>query len=305
MRILVVEDEDSIRTALVRAFTRDGHEVRAAADLGEAQAFVSGWTPDLAVSDLKLPDGNGLDLMDRLRVPFIMLSGYATYDDAVRALRCGAVDFFTKPVAIKDIRAAIGGARRPTGPPTQVIWSEAAAAPIAARQLFSHLSGPLARLAVAELACSAATGRLSVHADERGTRVWLDGANNWAQFTERSAWLTAHGVRLTASPEAVVAVVDKEPETTYDESTERLWSQELVAGRAVQAGSWVTAGSWLLASVQAGAGPFIGLSGRLVTACATCGVSIRTAPESLTQPGVGGEERAGLFDDDGIGSPVA
>ncbi len=305
MRILVVEDEDSIRSALVRAFTRDGHEVRAAADLGEAQGLVSGWTPDLAVSDLKLPDGNGLDLMDRLRVPFIMLSGYATYDDAVRALRCGAVDFFTKPVAIKDIRAAIGGARRPTGPPTQVIWSEPSAAQSGARQLFSHVSGRLARLTVAELACSAEAGRLSIHADERGVRVWLDGANIWSQVPERGAWLAAHGVRLTSSPETVVAVIDKEPESSYDEPAERLWSQELVVGRAVQAGSWVTAGSWLLASVRAGAGPFIGLPERLVTACAACGVSIRTAPESLTQPGVGGEERAGLFDDDGIGSPVA
>jgi len=305
VRILVVEDEDSIRTALVRAFTRDGHEVRAGAGLGEARIVVADWTPDLAVSDLKLPDGNGLDLMAQLGVPFIMISGYATYDDAVRALRCGAVDFFTKPVAIKDVRSAISRARRPQGPPTEVAWSEAAEALVGVRQLLSHVPGRLARLAVAELASSAAAGRLSVHVDQQGVRVWLDGTHALSSTVDRGRWLAAHGIRLALSPESVVAIVDKETSTVYDESAERLWDQELVVGRAVQATTWSTAGSWLLASVRAGAGPFIGLPSQLGTACAACDVSIRTAPEALVQPGVGGEERAGLFDDDGIGSPVA
>jgi DNA-binding response OmpR family regulator len=107
MRLLIVEDEDAIRTALARALASGDNEVRAAASLVEARAVAAEFHPEALLSDLKLPDGSGLDFASECAVPFILMSGYAAFDDAVAALRMGCVDFFTKPVAIKDLRRAL------------------------------------------------------------------------------------------------------------------------------------------------------------------------------------------------------
>ncbi len=105
--------------------------------------------------------------------------------------------------------------------------------------------------------------------------------------------------------EAAIAIVEAEPAMVYNEDAERLWPEELVIGRAVQAQSWHTAGSWLLTVLRAGVGPFAGLSEALRQRCEACGVSVQTAPLSLVQPGVGGDERAGLLAEDGLGAPIA
>lgn len=107
MRLLIVEDEDAIRTALGRALAGGDSEVRTAASLVEARAVAASWPPEALLSDLKLPDGSGLDFASECGVPFVLMSGYAAFDDAVAALRMGCVDFFTKPVAIKDLRRAL------------------------------------------------------------------------------------------------------------------------------------------------------------------------------------------------------
>jgi len=107
MRLLIVEDEAAIRSALARGLAQGGNEVIAAASLAEAREIARTRPPEALLSDLKLPDGSGLDFAGELGVPFIMMSGYASFDDAVAALRMGGVDFFTKPVAIKDLRRAL------------------------------------------------------------------------------------------------------------------------------------------------------------------------------------------------------
>lgn len=305
MQILLIEDEDSIRTALVRAFERDGHAVRAAACLAEARTLLTAATPELVVSDLKLPDGDGLDLVGQLGVPFIMLSGYATYDDAVRALRNGAVDFFTKPVAIKDIRAAIARARPGQRLAPSSTWTDPEGALAAVRELMLRLPGRLARLAACELVQAAPTGRLLAQSDDRGVRLWLDGQVDWGVMARRRAWLTAHGISLMTSELATIAIVAHEKPKAYNDEAELLWDEELVAGRTVQAVRWRTAGSWLLSAVEAGAGPFAGLDPLLAERLQGCGVSVRTAPATLGETGVGGAERAGLLAGDDLGAPVA
>lgn len=305
MRILLLEDEDSIRTALARAFERDGHEVRAAASLAEAREILGSWSPELAVSDLKLPDGDGLGLVGVLGVPFVMLSGYATYDDAVRALRCGAVDFFTKPVPIKDVRAAIARARGSRPGPHAAAWSDADEALAAVRELVVRLPGPVARLLAAELVQAAPRGSLQAHVDERGVRLWLDAAVDWELNRDRAAWMRAHGGDLLLSPKTAVVDAGPESASVYAEDRERLWPEELVIGRAVQAQGWGSVGSWILAAVRAGAGPLAGLSDALRSRCEACGVSVRTAPGSLLGRGVGSDERAGLLADGDLGPPLA
>jgi CheY-like chemotaxis protein len=104
MRVLIVEDEGAIRHALGRGLERAGHVVALGATLAEARERAVEHRPDVLVTDLKLPDGNGLDVAEELGVPFVAMSGYANFDDAVRALQLGCVDFFTKPVAIQAVR---------------------------------------------------------------------------------------------------------------------------------------------------------------------------------------------------------
>lgn len=305
MRILLVEDEDSIRGALLRAFERDGHEVRAAATVAEGRTMSEDWNPELMVSDLKLPDGDGLSLAAILAIPFVMLSGYATYDDAVRALRLGAVDFFTKPVAIKDVRAAIARVQ-PRGAGLPVLsWTDPAAARAAVTDLLPVLPGHRARLALAELAQSAESGRIEVVVDHTGVRLWLDAQVSWPPSDDRCRWLRAHDISLVIGEYGAVARVATEPATTYDESTELFWPQEFMSGRAIQCGHWTMVGSWFLAAVRAGIGPFAGLSQGLIAACGASGLTIQPAPAGLGKPGIGGSERSELLADDDLGPLLA
>jgi ActR/RegA family two-component response regulator len=107
MHLLLVEDEDAIRSALARGLASGGNTVDAAASLAEGRAKAAARRPDALVTDLKLPDGLGLDLAEELGVPFVQMTGYGTFDDAVRAIHLGCVEFFTKPVALRDLRRAI------------------------------------------------------------------------------------------------------------------------------------------------------------------------------------------------------
>ena len=107
MHLLLLEDEPAIRTAVARGLRRAGHDVVVAASLAEARTMASQHPVEGLVSDLKLPDGSGLQAASEIGVPFILMSGMAVYDDAVAALRLGCVDFFTKPVSMQDVQQAL------------------------------------------------------------------------------------------------------------------------------------------------------------------------------------------------------
>jgi two-component system, NtrC family, response regulator AtoC len=114
-RILIVEDRDSLRRMLERALVQEGYDVAAAADglagirLVEERAF------DLVLTDLKLPDVSGLEVLAasrraQPRVPVVVLTGYGTVGAAVEAMKLGAYDFREKPVEIDDLARLIEGA---------------------------------------------------------------------------------------------------------------------------------------------------------------------------------------------------
>ena len=102
-RLLVVDDERGIRTALVQVFEYEGHEVRAAEDgLGGIEA-AKDFRPDAIFLDVKMPGLDGLDVLERLReddpsILVIMISGHGTIDTAVETTRRGAYDFLQKPL---------------------------------------------------------------------------------------------------------------------------------------------------------------------------------------------------------------
>jgi DNA-binding NtrC family response regulator len=104
----VVDDDASGRFALRDFLDQEGHEVIEATTCeGAASAFRTS-PPDAAILDYSLPDGNALDLMPRLRaldpaVPFIVLTGHASIDLAVQAIKDGAEQFLTKPVELRAL----------------------------------------------------------------------------------------------------------------------------------------------------------------------------------------------------------
>jgi DNA-binding NtrC family response regulator len=111
-KILVVDDEASIRFSLQETLTRDGHQVIAVESGQAALALATTQSFDLALIDLKLGDMAGIDLLAALRqqmpgIIVIMLTGYASVETAAEALRRGAHDYLFKPCKTADLRNSI------------------------------------------------------------------------------------------------------------------------------------------------------------------------------------------------------
>ena len=102
-RILVVDDEPNIRTTLSRALDLEGFAAETAATAQEALDKVAQWRPDLVLLDLRLPDHDGLWVIEQLSAepsppPVVMMSGHGTVEAALKAVRLGALDFLEKPI---------------------------------------------------------------------------------------------------------------------------------------------------------------------------------------------------------------
>lgn len=108
-RVLIVDDESSLRTALFRMLDRKGLSVVTANKIEEAKLLCQGDQPlDLALVDLNLPDGDGIDLMIHLKTihpdcQVIILTGHGTVESAVRATQKGAFHFITKPFNMDEL----------------------------------------------------------------------------------------------------------------------------------------------------------------------------------------------------------
>lgn len=112
-RVLIVDDESSLRTALFRMLDRKGLGVITASRADEAKMLCQGdQALDLALVDLNLPDGNGLDLMAHLKnvhpnCQVIILTGHGTIETAVAATQQGAFHFMTKPFNMEELVSLI------------------------------------------------------------------------------------------------------------------------------------------------------------------------------------------------------
>jgi len=108
-KILIVDDESSIRSALFRIYSRRGYNPLTATSIKEAEEIiVSSSQLDLAIVDVHLADGNGLSLLMTLKqkyqsLPIIVLTGTASIETAVQATRLGAYHFMTKPFSIEEL----------------------------------------------------------------------------------------------------------------------------------------------------------------------------------------------------------
>jgi two-component system, NtrC family, nitrogen regulation response regulator GlnG len=117
-RILVVDDDEAIRTVVSESLRRDGHLVTAAASVAEQRALFESFAPDLLITDVILPDGNGLDLVPEWLaqypdMPIIIFSAQNTLSTAVRATEQGAFEYLPKPFDLDELcRAVRDGLRR-------------------------------------------------------------------------------------------------------------------------------------------------------------------------------------------------
>jgi two-component system, NtrC family, nitrogen regulation response regulator GlnG len=114
-RVLVVDDDAAIRTVVARALRRDGHEVATAASLAELDAALARLQPDVLVTDVVLPDGDGLERAAALAashpgLPVIVLSARNTLTTAVRATQAGAFDYLPKPFDLDTLSIAVQAA---------------------------------------------------------------------------------------------------------------------------------------------------------------------------------------------------
>ncbi len=115
---LIVDDEPDIRTLVALFMKREGVPVLEAADLAEARDRLDrqGDEIDLCLADMRLPDGNGLDLVDEIRarrpgLPVAVITAHGQVEAAVRALKAGAFDFINKPIEQDTLRRLLRDAR--------------------------------------------------------------------------------------------------------------------------------------------------------------------------------------------------
>jgi DNA-binding NtrC family response regulator len=115
--ILVVDDEVPILTALQKTLSLEGYSVDVAGGVRVAEERLARRSYDMALLDVALPDGDGVNLLERIRasgneMPVLMMSGHATVDAAVRATRLGALDFLEKPISTDRLLVVIANTLR-------------------------------------------------------------------------------------------------------------------------------------------------------------------------------------------------
>ncbi len=111
---LVIDDDPHVLSALAQLVEREGFETNVASTLREARDISMGQRPDVVLTDLILPDGNGMDLLQDLddSTEVILITGHASVDTAVEALRTGASDYLTKPVDVARLKTVLANIRR-------------------------------------------------------------------------------------------------------------------------------------------------------------------------------------------------
>ena len=116
-RVLVVDDDASVARVVKFLLEEEGHDTRVAGSLSDAREFAAKSAFDLVVTDLKLPDGSGLDVLQLVRasapdVPVIIITAFATVSTAVSAMKSGAFDYITKPFENDRLKGLVANALR-------------------------------------------------------------------------------------------------------------------------------------------------------------------------------------------------
>ncbi len=145
--LLVVDDEPDLRTLYELTLLREGYDVETAGNVEDALQHLQDRTYSAIITDMRLPDGTGLDLLRRIdaegrREKAIVITAYGSAENAVEALKAGAYDYLTKPVDLRQFRAVVSSAlgRTPasTLPASASVQEPSAGTPLAAPPLALH-----------------------------------------------------------------------------------------------------------------------------------------------------------------------
>lgn len=114
-RVLIVDDEPDIRELLDITLSRMGLDTHSAANLQEAMAMIADIGPDLCLTDMRLPDGNGISLVEFIQqdfshIPVAMITAHGSVETAISALKAGAFDFISKPIELETLRKLVSAA---------------------------------------------------------------------------------------------------------------------------------------------------------------------------------------------------
>ena len=112
IRVLIVDDEYQLLEAFKKKLSKEGMEVFTASNGREAITIIKKETLDIGLFDIKLPDTDGVELLEKLlelqpTAEVIMLTGYASVDTAIRSMKLGAYDYLTKPVKLSELHTVI------------------------------------------------------------------------------------------------------------------------------------------------------------------------------------------------------
>jgi two-component system response regulator PilR (NtrC family) len=125
--LLVIDDEPDLRTLYELTLLREGYEVETAGSVEEALQMLKERAYSAVITDMRLPDGSGLDILAQLeadarREKAIVITAYGSAENAVEALKAGAFDYLTKPVDLRQFRLVVASAlgRAPQAAPTVV-----------------------------------------------------------------------------------------------------------------------------------------------------------------------------------------
>ena len=113
-RMLIVDDELSMRDLLAILFENDGYEVQVAPDVDSAQLIIQEWIPDVILSDLNLPGESGIDFLRWVKrhteMIFIMITAFGSNQSAVEALKLGCCNCVLKPFNNDELRLVVSRA---------------------------------------------------------------------------------------------------------------------------------------------------------------------------------------------------
>src|SRR5437868_13768987 len=110
--VLLVEDHETTRVTLAGVIEREGHRVTSVASAGAAREKLREEEFDLVVTDLRLPDGDGMELLDETKrlsagSPVILITGHGSEETAVQAMKRGAFNYLSKPIDLNRLRAGL------------------------------------------------------------------------------------------------------------------------------------------------------------------------------------------------------
>ena len=148
-RVLLIDDDPGLPEVLELLLSREGYDALHAGTVKDGLDRVAAASPDVVITDLKLPDGTGLDVIQHLHrqrpeLPLILITSYSSLDSAIGALRAGAVDYLIKPFENEDLLGAVRRAVRiKRAPPLAV---EAYMREVVQRFQDSHSEIELARM---------------------------------------------------------------------------------------------------------------------------------------------------------------